>query len=180
VSVPDRVPAPVKPTITLADLEKVDIRVGTIVAVEDLAAAAKLVRLRVDFGDHTRGILAGLKTERSDVRELEGRQALFVVNLAPKKMAGELSEGMLFDIGYTDGISPALAVPERPVPAGSRAVDAGEVENTANDEWVSPVSASVGGIHRVGVVCSAGRLVVCLKKVRRVDGFVHAVPCEAP
>jgi tRNA-binding EMAP/Myf-like protein len=53
--------------------------------------------------------------------EIEGRQALFVVNLALRKMAGEISEGMLFDIGYADGITPVLAVPERPVPNGSRA-----------------------------------------------------------
>jgi len=47
-------------------------------------------------------------------------QALFVVNLAPKKMAGELSEGMLFDIGYADGIVPVLAQPEKTVPNGTR------------------------------------------------------------
>ena len=53
--------------------------------------------------------------------EIEGRQALFVVNLAPRKMMGEVSEGMLFDIGFADGITPVLAVPERPVPNGARA-----------------------------------------------------------
>ena len=47
--------------------------------------------------------------------------ALFVVNLTPRRMAGELSEGMLFDIGYPDGVKPVLAVPENPVPNGSRA-----------------------------------------------------------
>ena len=52
--------------------------------------------------------------------ELEGRQALFVVNMAPRKMAGEVSEGMIYDIGYEDGILPALAVPEREVPNGVR------------------------------------------------------------
>ena len=51
----------------------------------------------------------------------QGRQALFVVNLAPREMAGEISEGMLFDIGYADGLTPVLAVPERPVPNGVRA-----------------------------------------------------------
>jgi tRNA-binding protein len=45
---------------------------------------------------------------------------LFVVNLEPKKMMGQASEGMLFDIGYADGIVPALAMPERHVPNGSR------------------------------------------------------------
>jgi tRNA-binding EMAP/Myf-like protein len=46
---------------------------------------------------------------------------LFVVNLEPRVMMGEVSEGMLFDIGYADGISPALAVPEKPVHNGARA-----------------------------------------------------------
>jgi tRNA-binding protein len=75
----------------------------------------------VNFGDHTRTILAGIKKERANLRELEGRQTLFVINLEPRKMAGEISEGMLFDIGYADGVAPALAVPERPVPNGTRA-----------------------------------------------------------
>ena len=61
-----------------------------------------------------------MKQERANVREVEGRQALFVVNLPPRQMAGVVSEGMLFDIGYPDGITPALAVPERPVPNGAR------------------------------------------------------------
>jgi tRNA-binding protein len=50
-----------------------------------------------------------------------GRQALFVVNLQPRKMMGEVSEGMLFDLGYADGVTPCLAVPECPVPDGTRA-----------------------------------------------------------
>ena len=75
----------VKPIISLGDLEKLDIRVGTIEKVE------------------------------------EGKQALFVVNLEPKRMMGEVSEGMLFDIGHADGLTPVLAVPEKPVPAGTRA-----------------------------------------------------------
>jgi methionine--tRNA ligase beta chain len=114
-------PAPVKATIKLAVLESVDIRVGQIITVEDVPGSAKLVRLIVDFGDHTRRILAGLKKERQNPRELEGRQTLFVVNLEAKKMMGEVSEGMLFDLGYADGLLPALAVPERALPNGTRA-----------------------------------------------------------
>jgi tRNA-binding protein len=113
--------AAVKPTISLDLLEKVDIRVGTIMRVGDVSGSDNLVRMTVDFGDHKRNILAGLKGERDDPREIEGRQALFVVNLEPKRMMGEVSEGMLFDIGYADGITPVLAVPERPVPNGARA-----------------------------------------------------------
>ena len=115
------IPAPVKPRVSLQDLEKVDIRVGTIEGVDDVPESEKLVRLRVNFGDHVRTILAGMKRERERPRDLEGRQALFVVNLSPRRMAGEVSEGMLFDIGYADGILPTLAVPETPVPDGCQA-----------------------------------------------------------
>ena len=114
-------PAPIKPAVALAELEKIDIRVGTILAVEDISGSDKLLRLVVDFGDHQRNILAGMKQERENPRSIEGKQALFVVNLEPKKMRGEMSEGMLFDIGYVDGIQPVLAVPENTVPNGTRA-----------------------------------------------------------
>jgi tRNA-binding protein len=112
--------APVKPTITLETLEQIDVRVGTIESIENVSGSEKLVRLTVNFGNHKRAILAGLKHERPNTSEVVGKQALFVVNLKPKKMLGELSEGMLFDIGYSDGIVPVLAVPEMPVPNGSR------------------------------------------------------------
>jgi len=114
-------PAPIKPLISFDDLNKIDIRVGTILTVEDVAKSDKLVRLKVDFGDHTRSILVGMKKERQNPQaEIEGKQALFVVNLEPRKMAGEISEGMLFDIGYADKIVPVLALPEKSVPNGAR------------------------------------------------------------
>lgn len=111
---------PVKPTIPFDLLEKIDVRVGTIVLVEDVKGSDKLAKLTVDFGDHRRHILVGMKEERQDPNEVEGKQALFVVNIEPKKIMGEVSEGMLFDIGYADGIIPVLAVPEKPVPNGTR------------------------------------------------------------
>ena len=114
-------PAPVKPSIPVEVLERIDIRVGTIESVEDVPGADKLVALRVNFGDHSRTIVAGMKQERANPREIEGKQALFVVNLEPRKMRGVLSEGMLFDIGYADGVRPVLAMPEWPVPNGTRA-----------------------------------------------------------
>jgi methionine--tRNA ligase beta chain len=114
-------PAPVKSTITLTDLEKIDVRVGTILSIEDVSGSNKLVRLTVDFGDHRRTILAGIKQERADPGSITGQQALFVVNLEPRKMMGEASEGMVFDIGYADGVQPVLAVPESAVPNGTRA-----------------------------------------------------------
>ncbi len=114
-------PVPVKAAIGLDVLEQIDVRVGTIESVEDVRGSDKLVRLTVDFGNFKRTILAGIKQERENPKEIKGRQALFVVNLAPKKMMGEVSEGMLFDIGYSDNLLPALAVPEREMPNGSRA-----------------------------------------------------------
>jgi len=114
-------PAPVKPHVSIDDLQKLDIRVGTIQSVDDVEGSKKLVKLTVSFGDHTRTILAGMKQEREDPSEIAGKQALFVVNLPPRRMAGQESQGMLFDLGYEDGVTPVLAVPEYPVPDGTRA-----------------------------------------------------------
>jgi methionine--tRNA ligase beta chain len=102
-------------------LEKIDIRAGRIKLVEDVKDSDKLVKMTVDFGDHTRTILVGMKQEREQPKEIEGKQALFVINLEAKKIMGEVSEGMLFDIGYADGIKPVLALPEAEVPNGARA-----------------------------------------------------------
>jgi len=113
--------APLKPRISLEMLEKIDIRVGTIKLVEDVKGSDKLVKLTVDFGDQMRTILVGMKQEREEPKEIEGKQSLFVVNLEPKQMMGEVSEGMLLDIGYADGIKPVLALPEAEVPNGARA-----------------------------------------------------------
>jgi tRNA-binding protein len=119
--VPEFTPAAVNPPVSHAVLESIDVRVGTIQAIHVVAGSRKLVKLTVGFGDHTRTILAGLKQERPDLSALIGRQALFVVNLEPREMAGVVSEGMLFDIGYADRQLPVLAVPEGPVPDGVRA-----------------------------------------------------------
>ena len=112
---------PIKSPITLADLDKIDIRVGTIISVDDIAGSDRLLKLTVAFGDHQRTILAGMKQERANPKEIEGKQALFVVNLPPRKMMGQMSEGMLFDIGYADGLAPVLAVPEKQIADGARA-----------------------------------------------------------
>jgi len=114
-------PAPLKKLIAFDDFAKIDIRVGTIKSVVDVAGSDKLMKLTVDFGDHSRAILAGIKQERDNAKEIEGRQALFVVNLPERMMAGEVSQGMLFDLGYEDKLTPCLAVPETEVPNGTRA-----------------------------------------------------------
>ena len=113
--------APVKQSISVDELDRVDIRVGTIVSVDDVKGSDKLVKLIVDFGDHKRNVLVGMKKERENPREIEGKQALFVVNVEPRNMMGLISEAILFDIGYQDGIVPVLAMPERTMPSGARA-----------------------------------------------------------
>ena len=115
-------PSPIKPLVSLDDIEKIDVRIGTIELVEEVPRSDRLVKLTVNFGDHKRSILVGMKKERADPKtEVEGKQALFVVNLGSRKMVGHISEGMLFDIGYADGLTAVLAVPEKPVPDGCRA-----------------------------------------------------------
>lgn len=113
--------APVKPIIKYPDLQKIDVRVGTIEEVTDIEKSDNLVKLTIDFGDCKRNIVVGMKKERKNPKEIEGKQALFVVNLEPREMMGVVSEGMLFDIGYEDKITPVLAVPESKVPNGCRA-----------------------------------------------------------
>ena len=66
-------PAPVKETISFEDFEKLDIRVGTILSVSDVEKSKKLMKLNVDFGDHVRSILAGIKQERDHPKEMEGK-----------------------------------------------------------------------------------------------------------
>jgi tRNA-binding protein len=113
--------APIKPAVSLDVFASIDIRVGTIESVQDVPGSNKLVKLTVNIGDHKRTILVGMKKERPNPSEIVGKQALFVVNLPPKTMMGDTSEGMLFDIGYADGLAPVLAMPENPVPNGARA-----------------------------------------------------------
>jgi tRNA-binding protein len=113
-------PAPVKPLISYKEFSKLDIRVGTVLLVEDIPKSKKLVRLTVDFGDHKRNIVVGMKDERENPKEIEGTQTLFIVNLEPSKMMGEISEGMILDIGYADKLNPVLSIPEKKTPNGAR------------------------------------------------------------
>lgn len=111
----------VKDNIDFKTLSKIDIRVGEILSIENVKNSHKLMKLQVDFGSFQRQILVGMQGERENPQTVVGKQALFVVNLEAKKMAGEISEGMLFDIGYEDGITPVFAQPEEKVPNGTRA-----------------------------------------------------------
>ena len=114
-------PAPPKPQIDHRAFEQLDVRVGTIRAAADVPGTDRLAVLTVDFGDRTRSIVAGIRTERGSLDTVIGVQALFVVNLVPRTIRGQVSEGMLFDAGFADGLRPAFLQPEWPLPDGVRA-----------------------------------------------------------
>lgn len=80
--------------IEFSDFSKLDLRVGRIVKVEEHPNADKLFVLRVDFGSEERAICAGLRGHYS-ADELEGKQAVFVFNLAPRELRGVESNGMI-------------------------------------------------------------------------------------
>ena len=105
--------------ITIDDLIKVDLRVGTIIKAEAVAASDKLICMQVDFGDlGTRQILAGIRASYAP-EELVSKQAIFVVNLKPRKMVGTESQGMMLVAKKSDG-KVALMSPRDAVPNGTK------------------------------------------------------------
>lgn len=80
--------APVKPAVGMEALEALDIRVGSIERVEEVPRSEKIMMLTVNFGDHKRTILAGIKKERENPQEIEGLQALVCAQLANAQDGG--------------------------------------------------------------------------------------------
>lgn len=110
-------PAPITPEIGIEEFVKVELRVGTIAACTIVANSEKLLRLEVDFGDcGTRTIFSGVRQSYAP-EQLLGKQAVFVFNLKPRKMMGELSCGMLLMAEDAQGRL-AFVAPERAVPNG--------------------------------------------------------------
>ncbi len=94
---------PIRPTITIDDFAKVDLRVARIVKAEAVANADKLVRLELDLGGETRQVFAGIKSAYAP-EALQGRLTVMVANLAPRKMRFGVSEGMILAAGDGNGI----------------------------------------------------------------------------
>jgi len=84
----------VDPTITIDDFNKLDLRVARIARAELVEGADKLVKLTLEVGDGTRTVFAGIKSDYAP-EKLEGRLAVLVANLAPRKMKFGVSEGMV-------------------------------------------------------------------------------------
>ncbi|MEK7103382.1 MAG: methionine--tRNA ligase subunit beta [Patescibacteria group bacterium] len=105
-----------KTIITIDDLAKIDLRLGTIVEAQRVEGSEKLLRLQVNIGEETRQILAGIG-KRYTPEELLEKQILVVVNLAPRMMMGMESQGML--LASDDEQGPVLITPQSPVQPGA-------------------------------------------------------------
>ncbi|MBF0223903.1 MAG: methionine--tRNA ligase [Desulfobacterales bacterium] len=94
---------PIKPEITIEDFSKIDLRVGTIISVENIPRAKKLLKIEVDAGD-VRTIVSGI-AEHYDAQSLIGKQIIIIANLKPTKLMGVLSNGMLLAATDDSGLS---------------------------------------------------------------------------
>ena len=98
---------PDTPEITIDDFIKVDLRVAQVLVAERIPKADKLLRLEVDLGYEKRQILAGI-AQFYEPEKLVGRKVVIVANLAPRKLRGFESQGMIVAASVGDG-APALA-----------------------------------------------------------------------
>jgi methionyl-tRNA synthetase len=110
--------APQEPVIAIEDFGKVDLRVAQVLVAERIPKADKLLRLEVDLGYEKRQILAGI-AQYYEPEKLIGRKIVIVANLAPRKMRGLESNGMLLAASLPDG-APVLAGFLEDVPLGAR------------------------------------------------------------
>ena len=110
-----------KPTIEYDDFAKLDLRVATIVQAQPHPNADRLLKLQIDLGGEQRQICAGIKAFYNP-EDLVGKQIIVVANLAPRKIRGEESNGMLLAASAMDGEElkdVILLSPSKPAPAGS-------------------------------------------------------------
>lgn len=115
---------PTKDTIQYDDFTKLDLRIATIVEAEPHPNADRLLKLQVDLGEELgrRQICAGLRDYVDDVQALVGRQIVMIANLAPRKIRGEESNGMLLaaTVGEGDTIEDVVPLqPSKQVSAGA-------------------------------------------------------------
>ena len=104
--------------ITIDDFAKLKLRVAKVVEASVHPNADKLILLKVDLGDEQRQLCAGLRGHY-EPESLVGKNIIVVANLAPRKMRGELSEGMLLAASTADRSDVVLLTTEKDVPPGS-------------------------------------------------------------
>ena len=110
--------APASNTITIDDFAKVELRVGQVKVAEKVKGADKLLRLEVDLGTEVRQIVAGI-AKAYDPEKLIGRKVVIVANLAPRKLRGLESQGMIVAASLGDDGVPVLAGFLEDVPNGA-------------------------------------------------------------
>src|SRR5262249_27315497 len=115
---PQATPATTDGKITIDDFAKVDLRVGLVKVAERVPKSDKLLRLEVDLGTEVRQVLAGI-AEAYAPETLVGRKVVIVANLAPRKMRGLESNGMIVAASLEGG-KPVLASFLEDVPIGAR------------------------------------------------------------
>ncbi len=111
--------APAPAQITFDDFAKLDLRVGTVQSAEPHPNADKLLVLKVDLGDQTRQIVAGIRSYYEPAA-LIGRQIVVVANLAPRTMRGVESQGMLLAASNADRSAVIFVTPEESIAAGAK------------------------------------------------------------
>ncbi|MDD5012274.1 MAG: methionine--tRNA ligase subunit beta [Candidatus Nanoarchaeia archaeon] len=108
-----------KPEISYEDFEKLDLRVGEIIEVEDIAGADKLYKLTINIGEETRTVCAGIKQYYSK-DDLKGKKIILLANLAPRKLKGIESQGMILAASTENHEEVVLLVPESDIGNGSK------------------------------------------------------------
>ncbi len=110
-----------KPRISIDELSKIEVKIGTVQSAERVPETNKLLRLVVDFGEEggPRQIISGIAAYVPEPATLAGRQLAFVTNLEPRTIRGLESNGMLFAVGSDETF--AFLTPDRAVPPGTSA-----------------------------------------------------------
>lgn len=106
------------PTITIDDFLKVKLRVGRVLEAANHPNADKLIVLQVDLGDEKRKLCAGLRGHY-EADALVGKNVIVVSNLAPRKMRGEISQGMILAASSADGSQVIALTTESDIAPGS-------------------------------------------------------------
>ncbi len=106
-----------KDEITYDDFDKCQFQVGLVLACEEVPKSKKLLKFKIQVGGGTRQILSGIK-QYYKPEELVGKRVMVLVNLKPREIAGQMSEGMILSAADEEG-NLAVMTPERFMPAGS-------------------------------------------------------------
>ncbi|MDD5710620.1 MAG: methionine--tRNA ligase subunit beta [Candidatus Colwellbacteria bacterium] len=103
--------------IEFEDFKKLDIRIGRVISAEKVPDSDKLIKLLLDIGDHQRQVVAGIAGVVVDANDLVGREMPVLINLKPRTLRGEESNGMILAVNF--GEVPVLFSPDKEVPPGS-------------------------------------------------------------